>query len=105
MRLVTKLNKINPVDRVLRVFYRKTGELENEVQIIKEAMPFYYQITNDHGKGADKVMEAERYYYMGNFENSEIVMHQNTVKTQLKRLFQKLHINSRALLKQHLNEK
>ena len=60
---------------ILYMFYRKTGELENEVQIIREAMPFYYQITNDHGKGAEKVMEAEHFYYMGDFENSEIVMH------------------------------
>lgn len=60
---------------VLYMFYRKTGELENEVQIIREAMPFYYRTTNDHGKGAEKVMEAERYYYLGEFENSEIVMH------------------------------
>ena len=47
---------------VLYMFYRKTGELKNEVQIIREAMPFYYRTTNDHGKGAEKVMEAERYY-------------------------------------------
>ena len=60
---------------VLYMFYRKIGELENEVQSIREAMPFYYQTTNGHGKGAEKVMEAERYYYLGDFENSEIVMH------------------------------
>jgi len=60
---------------VLYMFYRKTGELENEVQIIREAMPFYYQITNGHGKGAEKVMEAECYYYLGDLQNSEIIMH------------------------------
>jgi len=60
---------------VLYMFYRQTGELANEVRIIKEAMPNYYQITNHHGKGAEKVMEAERYYYLGDFENSEIAMH------------------------------
>ncbi|MDR3542283.1 MAG: LuxR C-terminal-related transcriptional regulator [Desulfosporosinus sp.] len=60
---------------VLYMFYRKSGELENEVRTIREAMPFYYRTTNDHGKGAEKVMEAERYYYLGDFENSEIAMH------------------------------
>ncbi|EGW36041.1 LuxR C-terminal-related transcriptional regulator [Desulfosporosinus sp. OT] len=65
---------------VLYMFYRKSGELESEVQIIREAMPFYYQATNDHGKGAEKVMEAEHYYYLGDFENSEIVMH-NALQT------------------------
>ena len=60
---------------VLYMFYRKTGELEKEVQIIKEAMPFYYQLTNNHGKGAEYAMEAERFYYIGDFENSEISAH------------------------------
>ncbi len=58
---------------VLYMFYRKSGELEKEVEIIKESMPFYYQVTNNHGKGAEIVMEAERYYFLGNFENSEII--------------------------------
>jgi len=58
---------------VLYMFHRKSGELEKEVQTIKYAMPLYYQVTNSHGKGAELVMEAERYFYIGNFENSEIV--------------------------------
>jgi len=58
---------------VLYMFYRKSGELEKEVQTIKYAMPFYYQVTNSHGQGAELVMEAERYFYIGDFENSEIV--------------------------------
>jgi len=60
---------------VLYMFYRKSGELEKEVQIIRTAMPFYYQITNSHGKGAELVMEAERYFYTGDFENAEILAH------------------------------
>lgn len=60
---------------VLYMFYRKSGELEKEVQIIRTAMPFYYQITNSHGKGAELVMEAERHFYIGDFENAEILAH------------------------------
>lgn len=60
---------------VMYMFYRTTGELEKEVQIIKNAMPFYYQVTNGHGKGAEDVMEAERYFYCGDFENAEIAVH------------------------------
>lgn len=40
-----------------------------------EILPSYYRITNHHGKGGEKVMAAERYYYMGDFENSEIAMY------------------------------
>lgn len=61
---------------VLYMFYRKTGELEKEVQVIMEAMPYYYQITNGHGKGAEYVMAAERYYNMGEFQNAEILGHE-----------------------------
>ena len=60
---------------VLYMFHRSSGELEKEIQIIRKAMPFYYQITKNHGNGAEYVMEAEGYYYTGDFENSEIVMH------------------------------
>jgi len=60
---------------VLYMFYRKTGELEKEVQIIRVATAGYNQITNDHGKGAALVMAAERYYYRGLFESSEIETH------------------------------
>lgn len=57
---------------ILYMFYRKSGELEQEVQSIKDDMQYYCKLTNGHGQGADLVMEAERYYYIGNFENSEI---------------------------------
>lgn len=60
---------------VLYMFHRKTGELEKEVQIIRDFNAGYNQITNDHGKGGELVMAAEHYYYMGNFESAEIETH------------------------------
>lgn len=60
---------------VLYMFHRKPGELDKEVQTIREAMPFYYKITNDHGMGAELVMDAERCFYRGDFENAEILAH------------------------------
>lgn len=60
---------------VLYMFHRRAGELEKEVQTIREAMPFYYQVTNSHGKGAELVMEAERYLYTGDIQNSEIAVY------------------------------
>jgi len=38
-------------------------------------MPYYYNITGSHGRGAGEVMSAERFYYMGDFLNAEIAMH------------------------------
>lgn len=60
---------------VLYMFYRERGKLEKEVQEMKEAMPYYYQLTNGHGTGAEYVMEAEWYLNKGDFENAEIAVH------------------------------
>jgi len=60
---------------VLYLFYGKSGELLKEVQSMMQVMPYYYQITGNHGKGAEEIMSAERFYYMGDFLNAEIAMH------------------------------
>ena len=60
---------------VLYMFYRKSGELQQEVKSLAATMPLYYKLTAGHGLGVEYIMEAERYYYTGNFENAEIVSH------------------------------
>lgn len=60
---------------VLYMFYRESGKLEQEIRDIKEAMPYYYRLTNGHGMGAESVMEAERHFNTGDFENAEIAAH------------------------------
>lgn len=60
---------------VLYMFYRKSGELEQEVKDMFKAMPHYYRLTDGHGSGAENVMQAERYYHIGDFENAEIAEH------------------------------
>jgi len=60
---------------VLYMFYRESGKLEQAVQQIKEAMPYYYQLTSGHGTGAEYVMEAEWHFNKGDFENAEITGH------------------------------
>jgi len=60
---------------VLYMFYRESGALQKQVEIIREAMPYYYKVTSNHGMGAEEMMEAEYYYSIGDFENAEIYMH------------------------------
>jgi LuxR family transcriptional regulator, maltose regulon positive regulatory protein len=60
---------------VLYMFYRESGKLEQEVHEMKEAMPYYYQLTNGHGMGAEYIMEAEWHFNKGDFENAEITAH------------------------------
>ena len=43
---------------ILYLFYRETGKLEQHVGNMAEAMPYYYQITCEHGFGAEHVMEG-----------------------------------------------
>lgn len=57
---------------ILYMFYREKGKLKQEVMDIKEAMPDYCLLTNDHGMGAEYVMEAEWHFNRGDFENAEI---------------------------------
>lgn len=57
---------------VLYMFYRESGKLEQEVYEIKEAMPYYYRLTNGHGMGAEYVMAAEWHFNKGDFESAEI---------------------------------
>ena len=69
---------------VLYLFYRESGKLSRHVKDIIEAMPYYYQLTDGHGSGAEYVMEAERYFNAGDFENAGISMHKAINKAQSK---------------------
>ncbi len=60
---------------VLYMFYRESGKLEQAVHEMNVAIQHYCRLTAGHGSGAEAVMEAERYYYMGDFENAEITAH------------------------------
>lgn len=66
------------------LFYRESGKLEQHVNDLIEALPYYYQLTNGHGSGAEYIMEAERYFYMGDLENAEISLYKATHKAQSK---------------------
>jgi LuxR family maltose regulon positive regulatory protein len=60
---------------VLYIFHRESGTLENKVQEIKEAIQYYYQLTNGHGMGGEHVMAAEWYFNKCDFGNAEIALH------------------------------
>lgn len=68
----TKSNWTFGSPSVLYMFYRESGKLEEHVGDIIEALPYYYRLTNGHGRGAEYVMEAERHFNIGEFEDAEI---------------------------------
>ncbi|MCE5286950.1 MAG: LuxR C-terminal-related transcriptional regulator [Pelosinus sp.] len=71
---------------VLFLYHRTGGQLETEVQGMKE-LPCYYRLAGGHGFGGEYVMEAERYYYVGDFDNAEIVAHKACEAAKAKRQF------------------
>ena len=59
---------------VLMMFHRDSGRLSEEIQIMNEAMPYYYQVTGGHGMGAELVMEAESQYLIGRFQDAFLLL-------------------------------
>ena len=59
---------------VLMMFHRNAGKLDDEISVMNDSMPYYYQITSDHGKGAEMIMEAEAQYCRGDFYNSMVLL-------------------------------
>ena len=57
---------------VLMMFYRGPGELEGELAEMDECMPHYYQVTNNHGQGAETIMGAEALFCQGRFTDVHI---------------------------------
>ncbi len=60
---------------VLYMFHREAGQLAHELELMKEALPYYDRIARGHGAGADHIMEAEISYLRGDFDNAEILAH------------------------------
>lgn len=60
---------------VMYMFYRESGMLEQEIRDMKEAMPYYYKLTDGHGTGAEHLMEAERHFNKGDAESARIAVH------------------------------
>lgn len=60
---------------VLTMYWRKTGELEKELEYMDECMPYYSKLAKGHGTGADSVMRAEAMLLRGADEEAEALCH------------------------------
>lgn len=56
---------------VLMMFHRTPGQMAEEVAVMHESMPYYYQVTREHGAGAEQIMEAEAAYLQGRFAEAQ----------------------------------
>lgn len=58
---------------VLCNYHRESGRAMDELAILESAMPYYYKITDGHGKGGDAVMKAEILYLRGETDSAEVL--------------------------------
>ena len=59
---------------VLMMFHREPGSLLKEQEEMNECMPHYYKITNGHGQGAERVMDAEALFIQGCLSDAQIAL-------------------------------
>ena len=58
---------------IFMMYHRMIGSADIENNEMKECMPYYYQVTDGHGKGAEHVFEAELYYERGKINDADII--------------------------------
>ncbi len=60
---------------VFTSYHRKSGEADRENAALKEAMPYWYKLNQNHGSGAEHLFEGELHFLRGNFTDSIISLH------------------------------
>ena len=60
---------------VAMMFHRTAGMLDRENDEMHECMPYYYQMVDYHGNGAEHAMQGETYFMRGDTANAEIACH------------------------------
>jgi LuxR family maltose regulon positive regulatory protein len=70
---------------ILYMFYRESGRLEETLNVMDEAIPYYSQATNGNATGGEYVMRAEAHFYKGDIENAQILIHKAIYKAQSKK--------------------
>jgi LuxR family maltose regulon positive regulatory protein len=63
------------VTSALCLYWSKSGELDTELALMGECMPWYVKLSTGHGAGADSVMRAEACLYRGEETEAEAASH------------------------------
>jgi LuxR family maltose regulon positive regulatory protein len=72
---------------ILYMFYRKSGELDKELKTMNEGISYYYELTNNHGYGAEAVMKAEILFNRGDFRGAEILCYKAIYMSESKKQY------------------
>ncbi len=57
---------------VLMMYHCTVGGADRENEELKKCIPYYYQISNGHGSGAEHAFQAELFYERGQIINADI---------------------------------
>lgn len=57
---------------VLMMFHREPGQMNMELETMIKSMPYYNQLSQRQGLGAELIMEAEVFYLRGQFMDAQI---------------------------------
>lgn len=87
---------------VLFMFHSARGKLAEELALMRECMPHYYELAAGHGAGAEHLMQAEALYNAGSFADAAVVCHRAEAEAQahgqLGNVFCALFLRMRASL-------
>ncbi|MBO6108704.1 MAG: hypothetical protein J6P16_04795 [Eubacterium sp.] len=67
---------------VLAMFHKNAGSLDDENEAMHRCMPYYYRLTEDHGMGAEYMMEAETFVLRGEMSQAEIALRQGQMSAE-----------------------
>ncbi|MDX9871220.1 MAG: LuxR C-terminal-related transcriptional regulator [Clostridia bacterium] len=70
---------------VLFLYWRESGQLENELNALDAYLPVYRKLTKGHGSGANSVMRAEAMLMRGDDEEAEILCHKALYEARSRR--------------------
>jgi len=57
---------------VFMMYHREAGKADNENAEMKECMPYYYQVSDGHGNGAEHTFAADLFYERGQLTDADI---------------------------------
>lgn len=60
---------------VLMMYHRTVGGLEHETAKMREFIPYYYQVVDGHGNGAEHVLQGEMDFMRNRLTDAEISYH------------------------------
>ncbi|MCL1940608.1 MAG: response regulator [Synergistaceae bacterium] len=67
---------------VLHLFWSRAGELDRELSLMDECLPFYSSVTSGHGTGADSVFRAEASLMRGDDAEAEAACYRAIYKAR-----------------------